>query len=149
MTKKEPVLTARANAHPDPIQSLAWSPDGKQIATGAFRRVLVWNSDMLTPEREISAGLTDRISALRFLPEGNQLVAADGRVSENGTVRIVDAGTGSIAASWSAHSDTIFDLSLTKDGKFLATAGGDKLVKIWEIATRKETARIEAECPDR
>ena len=74
------------------MQSLAWSPDGKQIATGAFRRVVIWNAESLTVEREITTGLTDRIAALRFSPDGQQLIVADGRVAENGTVRIVDVG---------------------------------------------------------
>lgn len=140
---KEPAFVAWASAHPDPVQSVAWSPDGKQIATGAFRRIALWKSEPLAAEGEITAGLTDRITALRFLPDGKQFLAADGRVSENGTLRIVDAGSRTIAASWTAHADTIFDLALSGDGKLLATAGGDKLVKIWDLATRKETARLE------
>jgi WD40 repeat protein len=140
---KEPAFVARASGHPDPVQSVAWSPDGKQLATGAFRRIVLWKSEPLTPDGEITAGLTDRIAALRFLSDGKQLIAADGRVSENGTLRIVDAGSRSIAASWTAHGDTIFDLALSGDGKLLATAGGDKLVKIWDLATRKEAARLE------
>jgi hypothetical protein len=143
VTGREPAVVGRAIAHLDPVQSVAWSPDGKQIATGAFRRIVLWNGETLTQEREISGGLGDRITALRFLPDGKQLLAADGRVSEEGTVRVIETATGVIAASWVAHSDTIFDLALSRDGKLLATAGGDRLVKIWDMATRKETARLE------
>ena len=143
VTGKEPAVVARGSAHLDPVQSIAWSPDGKRIATGAFRRIVLWNGESLAQEREITGGLSDRIAALRFLPDGKQLLAADGRVSEEGTVRIIEAATGAIAASWVAHSDTIFDLALSRDGKLLATAGGDRLVKIWDVATRKETARFE------
>ena len=71
---------ARASAHLDSMQSLAWSPDGKWIATGAFRRVVLWNGETLAQEREITGSLGDRIAALRFLPDGKQLLAADGRV---------------------------------------------------------------------
>ncbi|MDR3406532.1 MAG: DUF1553 domain-containing protein [Chthoniobacter sp.] len=133
----------RASAHPDPIQSIAWSPDGKRLATGAFRRVVIWNAESLTKEREITDGLTDRIAAVRFLPDGNQLVIADGRAAELGTVRIADTGTGTITASWTAHADTIFDLAVSKDGKLLATAGGDKLVKLWDLETHKEIGKLE------
>jgi WD40 repeat protein len=140
---KEPVAVARASAHLDPVQSIVWSPDGKRIATGAFRRIVLWNGDSLAQEREIAGGLTDRIAALRFLPDGKQLIAADGRVSEEGTVRIIEVATGVVAASWVAHNDTIFDLALSRDGKLLATAGGDRLVKIWDLATRKEIAKLE------
>ena len=136
-------VVARASAHPDPVQSIAWSPDGKRLATGAFRRVVIWNAEPLTKEREITDGLTDRIAALRFLPDGNQLVIADGRAAELGTVRIAEAGTGAITASWTAHGDTIFDLAVSHDGKLLATAGGDKLVKLWDLETHQELAKLE------
>ena len=133
----------RASAHADPVQSIAWSPDGKHLATGAFRRVVIWNSESLTKEHEITNGLTDRIAALRFLPDGNQLVIADGRASELGTIRLADPNTGIITASWTAHADTIFDVAVSPDGKLLATAGADRLVKLWDLETHKELAKLE------
>ena len=136
-------VVSRANAQPDPVQAIAWSADGKHLATGAFRRVVIWNVESLSKEREITDGLTDRIAALRFLPNGDQLVIADGRADELGTVRIAEVATGKITASWNAHSDTIFDLAVSKDGKLLATAGGDKLVKLWNLETHQELAKLE------
>ncbi|MGB8166896.1 MAG: DUF1553 domain-containing protein [Chthoniobacteraceae bacterium] len=138
-----PSVVARASAHLDPVQSIAWSPDGKQLVTGAFRRVVVWTAESLTKAREISEGLTDRITALRFLPDGTQIVIADGRVAEAGTLRLVDASSGAITSSWLAHADTIFGLAVSNDGKLLATAGGDKLVKLWDLATHAEIAKLE------
>ncbi len=143
VTGKAPSVVARASASPDPVQSVAWSQDGKRIATGAFRRIVFWNCETLTREREIASGLGDRITALQFLPDGKQLLAADGRVSEEGMVRVLEVESGTISASWLAHGDTIFDLALSHDGKLLATAGGDKLVKIWDAATHKEIAKLE------
>jgi len=143
VTGANPALVARASAHPDSVQSMAWSPDGKTLATGAYRRVVLWNVESLAPERQITTGLTDRITAMRFLPDGTQLVFADGRIAESGTVRIADISSGAVTASWPAHADTIFDLAVSGDGKILATAGGDKLVKMWDLATHKETARFE------
>lgn len=136
-------VKARASAHPDTVQCLAWSPDGKRLVTGAFRRVVIWNAESLVAEHQIADGLTDRITALRFLPDGTQIVIADGRVSESGTVRIAAVSDGILQSSWPAHGDTIFDLAISSDGKLLATAGGDKLVKLWELATHKEIARLE------
>ena len=136
-------ILTRASAHPDPVQSIAWSPDGKRLATGAFRRVVIWNAESLTKEHEITAGLTDRIAALRVLPDGNQLVLADGRASELGTVRLAEVNSGKITAFWNAHADTIFDLAVSGDGKLLATAGGDKLIKLWDLESHKELARLE------
>jgi hypothetical protein len=136
-------VVARASAHADPVQSIAWSADGKQLASGAFRRVVIWNAESLNKEREITEGFTDRIAALRFLPDGHQLVIADGRAAELGTVRVAEVDTGKVTASWTAHADTIFDVAVSADGKLLATAGGDKLVKLWDLETHQELARLE------
>jgi WD40 repeat protein len=85
-----------------------------------------------------SRWLTDRITAVRFTPDNQRLLIADGRIAEEGTVRIADPNTGALQVSWPAHSDTIFDLAISPDGTLAATAGGDKLVKIWDISTQKE-----------
>jgi WD40 repeat protein/mono/diheme cytochrome c family protein len=135
-------LSKEATGHPDPIQSITWSADGQRLATGAFRRVVLWKTETLEKEREITAGLTDRITALRFLPDG-KLLMADGQTAQSGIVRIADAATGAIAASWNAHTDTIFDLALSPDAKQLATAGADKLIKVWDLSTQKEVAKLE------
>ncbi len=142
-TSKEPKILARGTAHPDTVQSLAWSPDGKHLVSGAFRRAVVWNPESLQPEHEISDGLTDRVTAVRFLPDGKQIVIADGRASEEGTLRIADIETAMITASWPAHGDMLYDLAVSPDGKMLATAGGDKLIKLWNLETHEETARLE------
>lgn len=144
VTEKDLALVARASAHPDPIQSLAWNLDGTQIATGAFRRVVIWDARDLDARTTLTAGLTDRISAVRFLPDGVRLAIADGRMAENGTVRIADVPSAGIVNAWTAHEDTIFDLTVSADGRLLATAGGDKLVKVWDLGTQQEIARIEA-----
>jgi WD40 repeat protein/mono/diheme cytochrome c family protein len=142
IAEKSLTLAGQASAHPDPIQSVTWSADGARLATGAFRRVVLWNTDNLATERQITKGLTDRITSLRFLPD-QRLVIADGRVAEKGTLRIADTTTGALGVSWDGHGDTIFDVAVSPDGALLATAGGDKLVKIWEVATQKEVARME------
>lgn len=143
VSEKELSVLMRASAHPDPVQAIAWSPDGKRLVTGAFRRLVVWDAEALTEERHLTEGITDRVTAVRFLPEPNQVVFADGRIAQQGTVRVADVEHGAIIASWAAHDDTIFDLAVSSDGKHLATAGGDKLVKVWDLAAHQEKARLE------
>jgi WD40 repeat protein len=138
---KLPIL-ARGSAHPEPVESIAWTPDGKRLATGAYRRVVLWDADVLEAEARVAVGLTGRIAAIRFI-DSSTLAVADGQVAEEGTIRLVDANCGSVVESWVAHSDSIFDLAVTSDGGRLASAGGDKLVKIWDLQTRTEIARLE------
>ena len=46
-------------------------------------------------------------------------------------------------ADWVAHADSIYALALSKDGKQLATAGGDEVATVWALADRKPRATLE------
>ena len=70
--------------------------------------------------------------------DGGQLQLADSVGGQSGFMRLYNLADGKLVASWRAHDDTIFDLDLSRDGKQLVTAGGDKLIKVWDIASRKE-----------
>ncbi len=136
-------LVLRSSVDGDVIRSLAWSPDGRWLATGGFREVRVHQSTNLAVVWSIRSNLVGRITALRFSPHGGALVASDGVPSETGWVRIFESETGRQLSAWKAHTDTVFDLAISADGGLLVTAGGDKLLKTWEILTQKEIARFE------
>jgi WD40 repeat protein len=136
-------LLQQADAHRDAVQSLAWSADGRHLASGGFRRVVWWSADSLQLQREWTEGLTGKITALQFSPDASRLVLADGAAGRSGVVRVIGLPEGKLLASWSAHDDSIFGLDFSRDGTRLVTAGGDRLIKVWDLATHKELARLE------
>jgi WD40 repeat protein len=136
-----PVI-AQVAGRRDAVRSLAWSADGEFLASGSFREITLWDAE-LKPIWSVSSNLLDRITALRFTPDDATLIVADGATAQNGWVRTFETKTGAASASWLAHADTIFDLTISRDGKRLATASGDKLVKIWELDSRKELTQLE------
>ncbi len=127
----------------DPVESLAWSRDGRTLASGSFRRVRVWNPAGLTLEREVSSGLSGRVSSLEFSADGSQLAVGDGGSGLPGRVRLVNVAEGRILRSWKAHADTVFDLEFSRDGRRLLSAGGDALVKVWDPAGGEPLAILE------
>ncbi|MBL9212030.1 MAG: DUF1549 domain-containing protein [Opitutaceae bacterium] len=137
-----PVLR-QADAHRDAVLALAWSADGSQLASGGFRRVVWWDAGSLEPRREWTEGLIGKVTALQFSPDASRLVLADGATGRSGVVRVIGLPEGKLLASWSAHDDTIFGLDFSRDGTRLATAGGDRLIKVWDLATHRELARLE------
>jgi len=136
-------VVAQLEAHHDAVQALAWSPDARWLASGGFRRIVLWDTESFKLEREWTNGLAGRVTAIRFAPGGRTLALADGVTGRSGYLRLIDTHENKITASWRAHGDTIFDLDFSRDGTQLVTAGGDKLIKVWELASRKELARIE------
>jgi WD40 repeat protein len=136
-----PILT-RLEGHRDVIQSLAWSPDGKWLASGGFRRVMLWETQTFKPVMELT-NLVGRVTALEFTPESDSLIAADEIPTKSGWIRVWTVGEAEPKLSWTAHADSILDLEISPDGKTLASAGVDKLVKFWELPSGKETGRLE------
>src|SRR5205807_6101128 len=78
-----------------------------------------------------------------FAPDGKTLALGDGVTGQSGYLRLVDTRESKITASWRAHGDTIFDLDFSRDGTQIVSAGGDKLIKVWELSSKKELARLE------
>lgn len=137
-----PVL-ASAPATSDPVESLAWSRDGRRLASGSFRKVRFWNPETLTVEREVVAGLSGRVVSLEFSVDGSQVAVGDGGSGLPGYVRWVGVSDSRIVRSWKAHADTVFDLELSRDGTRLLSAGGDALVKVWDPARSEPLAILE------
>ena len=139
------VLEGSVEAHTDAIQSLAWSHDGSQVASGAMQRVVTWSGRGLSKVREWQRGLSGRVTAMQFTPGDAAILIADGGFGQPGILRLLSlqAPHDADVTSWTAHRDTIFDLQLSRDGKQCVTAGGDKLIKIWDLATQRETATLE------
>src|SRR6266511_115092 len=120
-------------AHRGAVQALAWSPGRHQLAAGAYRRLALWNAESSELEREWTNGLVGLVTAIEFSPDGARLALADGIAGQSGLLRVIDLSDGRIAAAWRAHGDTIFDIEFSRDGTQLATAGGDKLIKVWDL----------------
>jgi mono/diheme cytochrome c family protein len=134
-------VIAEVTAHKDAVRSLAWSADGKSLASGAFREITLWNA-ALEPHWTMSSNILERVGAVAFADD--KLIACDGPAAQSGWVRVFVAQTGAPVTNWQAHADAIYDLAVSPDAKTLATAGADGLVKLWDIASSKELSRIEA-----
>ncbi len=136
-------IAATLNGARDAIQSLAWSADGRWLAAGEFRRVLLFDAKSLQPFGTLDRPLAGRATAVAFTPDGNTLAVADSPGGAPGQVHLWKMGDEKPFASWTAHSDSILDLKVSANGKFLATGSADKLARVWNLATQKEVAKLE------
>ncbi|MBC8245677.1 MAG: hypothetical protein H8E20_14955 [Verrucomicrobia bacterium] len=140
--KDQPPL-AKLTGHRDAVQSIAWSADGKRLATGGFRKVLLWNTADWSSAGEI-ADLPGRVSAMTFTADSAALVTASNAVGQAGEVALWDVAGLAKRRAWQAHDGTVFALALAPGGETLATAGADKRVRFWSLAKGGQLMQIEA-----
>ena len=130
---KKPVQAA----HLSLVESLAYSPDGKLIASGSFQEVVLWDAQTGTLKQKLT-GFADRVVALAFSGDSKLLATGGGPPSEDGEVMVFEAASGKQVMNLkNGHSDTVFGVCFSPDNKMLATCGADKFVKTWEVPSGK------------
>jgi WD40 repeat protein len=136
-TLSVPEMAPSGNAA-EPITALALSPDGKTKAVARFGRVDV--EDLGTGKVVRSFPVEDgKVNAVHFSPDGKRLVAATGLTGLRGVAIVWNLADGSVFQRFGeeSHRDILFDAEFTPDGTKLATAGYDRIIRLWEVESGK------------
>jgi WD40 repeat protein len=121
---------------PAPINSLAFSPDGKLLAVGTYQRVLLCDPATRIVLK-VWSGHLDTVRSLAFSPDGKLLVAGGGVSGALGQVRLWGVNEAKELRTFGDHTDIVNGVAFSPDSKTVATASGDRSVKLWDAATGK------------
>jgi WD40 repeat protein/serine/threonine protein kinase len=118
--------------HTSEARALAFSPDGKRLATGAVypeNCVRLWD---LTTGSEIAVlrGHRNAVFAVVFSPDGSRLVSS----SLDQTARLWDGVTGRAIAALKGHRGFVNDAAFRPDGKRVVTSSHDGTLRIWDAS---------------
>ncbi|MBO3460980.1 trypsin-like peptidase domain-containing protein [Aetokthonos hydrillicola Thurmond2011] len=121
------------------VFSVAFSPDGKTLASGGFdNTITIWN---VVTGQEISTlnGHSISVDSVAFSPNGKTL-ASGSSISDN-TIKIWNVVTGQEISTLKATSN-YNSVAFSPDGKTLASGSWDNTIKIWNVATGQEIATL-------
>ncbi len=121
------------HGHTNLVTGVAWSPDGKRIASASQdETVQVW--DATTGGHVLTyRGHTSIVTAVAWSPDGVHIASA----SQDGAVQLWNATSGAYMFTYRGHTGTVTALAWSPDGTRIASSSWDKTVQVWDAITGK------------
>jgi len=126
------VLTSHIGA----VDSVAFSPDGKTLATGSDAGTILLR-DAAT-HRKITAltGPTGPVHSIAFSPDGKTLATG------GSAVRLWDVTTHRKITALTSHTGAVDSVVFSPDGTTLATGNADGSVRLWDVTSHRKIAAL-------
>jgi len=126
------------------VTSVAFSPDGRTLATGGVESKS--NLDLAS-----MASASSQKKSKGNKPPNSQDLMKDLKVEAIGQVLFWDTTTGQQLGAIKGHGKGVTAVVFSRDGKLLASSSTDNTIKIWDVASKRElrtlvghTANIES-----
>ena len=109
------------------MSAIAFSPDGKQIASGSSDKTIqLW--DVVTGDyQKTLIGHSEGVTAVAFSLDGKQIASG----SSHKTIRLWDAATGDYQKTLAVHSRRVTSVAFSPD--IIASGSSDKTIRLWPL----------------
>ena len=127
---------------------LAYSPDGKTLATGSRddlakdTTIQLWDALTCKHKASLTTEHCETILSIAFSPDSRTVAGGD----KNGTVYLWDAISGELKTTLTGHGKKyIFSIAFSPDGRTLASgarSSGDSEVYLWDVLSEECKASL-------
>ena len=128
-----PGLTLRRilRGHTDAINRIAWSPDGRFLASPSNDQTIrIW--DVVRGEcTAVMEGHKHWVNSVTWSPDGHRLASG----SSDNTIRIWDTETWKTLTVLEGHKSRVNSVAWSPRGEILASGGTDDSIRLWETET--------------
>ena len=132
--------------HTETVNSVAFSPDGKTLASGAGSGLL-WSNDNTVRLWRVSDGKllrtmeghTNWVRSVAVSPDGKTLASG----SDDNTVRLWRVLGRKLLRTLEGHTNTVMGVAFSPDGKTLASGSDDSTVRLWRVSDGKLLRTLE------
>lgn len=126
-------LAATLGGHDDVVFSVVFRPDGNQLASASFdKMVRLWSLPEYKPEK-ILTGHSDFVYAVAYSPDGKRLVSA----SKDRTVKLIEVATGKSLLTFSGMDQDVLAVAFSPKGDKVVSSGFESGIYWWDPKTGK------------
>ncbi|KAI3014419.1 hypothetical protein CBS147347_11487 [Aspergillus niger] len=118
-------------SHSDSVLSVAFSPDGRMLASGSYNHTLKLWDTATGIEQYTLIGHSHLVRSVAFSPDGYTLASG----SWDNTIKLWDPATGIEQHILTGHSRSVNSVAFSPDGRILASGSSDHTIKLWDLAT--------------
>ncbi|HEY6408270.1 MAG TPA: serine/threonine-protein kinase [Ktedonobacteraceae bacterium] len=124
-------VTLIYRGHPARVNTSAWSPDGKRLASASDDHT-IQVCDAKTGNTTLTyRGHSAEVYALSWSPDGKYLASA----GADKTVQVWNAGNGDLSRTYRGHSDQVNAVAWSANSRLIASGSDDHTVQVWNIAS--------------
>lgn len=144
-------LKKRQRAHSNDVTCVAFSPDGRWIASGSLDDTIkIWDAvtgaEKVILQHSGSLYRSDQkgVMSIAFTPDGRTLASASNDI----VIKLWDLSRQEQVATLRGHSKSVNQLAVSPDGKTLCSGSVDETVRLWNLERREEVATLRGHSGD-